>query len=120
MSGILAALAGGSGGRQLTVGASGLVTYGFASALSIGSLTPDDFLEANIIELAWTANTVIMEVDAVVANSGWTSVSINGTVFLRTSATYTNPSGLSAWQWTGVSTNPFGTTAGVIIPVNIA
>jgi hypothetical protein len=120
MSGILCALVGRNGGRQLTVGNSGVTSYGFSNG-SYGSLTPGEFLDANITRLDWTtSNTLQLGIDAVVANSGWTSISINGNVYQRSSATFTNPTGSSAWSWSGVTTNPFGTTAGVIIPVNIA
>ena len=48
------------------------------------------------------------------ANSGFTTMSVAGTNYARTSATYSYSSGTSRslWLWNAVSSNPFGTTVG--------
>jgi hypothetical protein len=114
MSGILMALAGAGGGRLLTVGDGG-TEYGYASGL-YGDLTPREFLSAVIVQLSWTtSNSLILWVsNSALPNSGWSSLNISGTVFLRTSASYAS----GVWTWSGVSSNPIGTSG--TIPVNIA
>lgn len=115
MSGALTAMIGASGGRLLTVG-SGSGQYGFVSG-QFGSLTPTEFLSSVIIEIAWedSSDTLIFWVNnAALPNSGWSTININGTTFLRTSATYS----AGVWSWSGVSSNPIGTSG--TIPVNIA
>lgn len=117
MSGILAGLGSSSSSRALTVGVALGATnvYGFQSSI-IGSLTPTEFLGSNINQLKWLSNNLVLSInDTSHTNSGWSSVNINGNVFLRTAATYS----AGAWTWTPVS-NPVGTSAGVILPVDIA
>jgi hypothetical protein len=45
------------------------------------------------------------------SNSGFTTMSVAGTNYARTSATYVYSGGNSYWTWSS-STNPFGTTSG--------
>jgi hypothetical protein len=121
MSGaLMAGVMAGGASYVLTVGSGTITTtnYGFKAG-TFGSLAPTEFLESTITSLRWatTVNRLFLNIaDDTHDNDGWTSISINGTVFLRSAATYN--AGL--WKWDGVTTNPFGTTAGVIIPVNIA
>jgi hypothetical protein len=112
MSGLLVASAG-IGGRLLTVGNSG-DAYGFGG--TFGSLTPREFLSANINLCGWEPSIVRFGVNnPSQANGGWSTLNINGTVFTRADASYSG----GVWWWTPIS-NPFGTTVGLIIPVNIA
>ncbi len=46
------------------------------------------------------------------SNSGWTTMNVAGTDFPRSNATYSNATTYTTWNWSGVSTNPFGTTVG--------
>lgn len=119
VSGILAALVGSAGGRLLTVGtvAGSPTYYGYQSASSTGSLSPIEFLSTVIAQIVWGNNELIMSIsNAAQPNSGWETININGTIFLRTSASYS----AGSWTWSGISTNPIGTTNGSVIPVNIA
>ena len=50
--------------------------------------------------------------------ANWTSITIGSTTYTRASATY-NSSGTPYWQWAASGTNPFGTTSGVAIDVDI-
>lgn len=47
-------------------------------------------------------------------NSGFTTMTINGTSFSRSSANFQNDTttGYTGWVWLNVTTNPFGTTVG--------
>ena len=45
-------------------------------------------------------------------NSGFTTMSVNGTNFSRTSAAFSQTSAQTQWLWTSPSTNGFGTTVG--------
>jgi hypothetical protein len=117
MSGALSAMVGASGGRMLTVGNYLSTVYGFNSAIPSGSLTPTEFLSTNIRQLTWSASELRLAVsDTSVTNSGWSSINVNGTTFLRTSASFAS----GIWVWSGVSTNPIGTGVGDVIPINIA
>lgn len=54
---------------------------------------------------------------SVVANNGFTTMTVNGNNFARSAATYTlmnthATTGIAQWAWSNVS-NPFGTTTGV-------
>ena len=44
------------------------------------------------------------------ANSGWTTMKINGISFARTSASFTTSGGNSAWYWSSISSHPFGSS----------
>lgn len=55
--------------------------------------------------------------NAAVANSGWTSMTVGSDVYLRTAATFSSGSGYSTWYW-GTTTNSFGTTVGATVTVN--
>ncbi len=48
-------------------------------------------------------------------NTGWTTLTVNGTSYQRSAATYTYASNenTSRWEWSTDSTNPMGTTNGV-------
>lgn len=90
--------------------------YNSASAGSLSDTTIDTFNNYEIIVFSWnSANTVGLALNTEnIPNSGWTSIKVNSTTFTRASATYFSNagSGQSNWQWTGVTTNPFGTTGG--------
>ena len=47
-------------------------------------------------------------------NTGWTTLTVNGTSYQRSAATYTYASSqnTSRWEWSTDSTNPMGTTNG--------
>ena len=51
---------------------------------------------------------------ATTTNSGFTTMTINGTSFSRSAATFQNDTtnGYTGWVWLNVTTNPFGTTVG--------
>lgn len=120
MSGALSAMSAGGAGRQLTVGTFGdsaVTSYGVRSGVA-GSLTPTEFLGGNITQLSWNVNNQVKVgvVPTTTPNSGWSSLSINGTVFLRADAAFSS----GVWTWSAVAVNPIGTTIGAIIPVNIA
>jgi hypothetical protein len=64
--------------------------------------------------LQWTSqNFVFFALNGSHANSGWTTMSIAGTNFSRTSASFqVINSTETRWTWSSISTNPFGTTTG--------
>jgi hypothetical protein len=121
MSGALAAMTGGSAGRQLTIGNAtlgGFNSYGFRDFGVMGALTPTEFLGGNISQLYWNVdNKLFLAVTPnTLPNAGWSNININGTVFLRSAATYAT----GVWTWAGVASNPIGTTVGGQILVTIA
>jgi hypothetical protein len=118
MSGLLVASAG-IGGRLLTVGITmgGTSIYGFVSSTGIGSLTPTEFLSSNINQVKWlSTNVLVLAIDDTAhANSGWSTININGNVFNRSDASYS----AGGWTWAAVS-NPMNVADGSVVPVNIA
>ena len=58
-----------------------------------------------------TNKEVQFRLDGNHSNSGFTTMSVAGTNYARTSASYVYSGGNSYWRWT-VSSNPFGTTSG--------
>ncbi len=108
--------------QTVTVGtfsAKGSVLYGFNSAVSAGSIADGTFnfvSNAVILRLNWTNfNQLFFEITGVFANSGWTKVTIDGTDFLRTAATFTTTASSTLWTWSGAA-NVFGTTVGAVVP----
>ena len=48
-----------------------------------------------------------------IANSGWTTMTINGNAFTRASGTFSSAGGQTSWYWSGAS-NPFPGYSGTI------
>ena len=102
----------------VTSGVSGSLT-GFSTFASVGSIVTGNskiYGGAAITELHHNLVTglITFRVSGVFANSGWTTVNINGTALLRAAGTFTNP---SYTQWTWINANLFGIN-GSIIPVS--
>jgi hypothetical protein len=119
VSGILLTV-GRGGARILTVGNAtlgGFNSYGFRTGV-IGTLTPTEFLSGNISQLFWNVNNQLFlaVLPSTLPNTGWSNMNINGTIFLRSDATY----GTGVWTWAGIVTNPIGTSVGASIPVVVA
>ena len=89
---------------------------GFQSSFSLGSIsdgTSNLYSGASITGVMWSGgsqNHLSFSVTATQANSGWTTMTVNGNSYARTSATYF--SSTTSWQWSGVTSNPFGATSG--------
>ena len=107
--------------QTVTVGYSAGSTYfptmygynGFFSYGSISDGTLNPLNNATIAHLYWSdTNRLYIRVDNYYYNSGFTTMTVAGTSFNRTSATYTGSSNGSSWAWANVTTNPFGTTVG--------
>lgn len=93
--------------RGFTSGVMGSISDGtcnFKSGATITDLSYDD-LNGN------TAKAVVFKLSGNHANSGFTTMSVAGTNYARTSATYLYSGGSTLWSWT-TTTNPFGTTTG--------
>ena len=108
-------------GVVFSCGKSGCVDlgYGYTSVDSTGSITDGTFNPAGGAtidglwwEFASSINEVYLSLTSAVSNSGWTTMTINGNVFNRASASFASGTGYSRWTWSGVSSNPFGTTSG--------
>jgi len=125
MTGIMTTVVGGlgSGGldtQTVTVGIisifGGVTYYGFVTS-SIGSISDGTFnLEngAPIISFYYSSlGSVLFTISGAYPNSGWNQVSIDGNIYLRSSATYSSSTNTS-WAWTS-ATNPFGTTSGATV-----
>ena len=97
--------------------------YGFSVndifAPDIGSLsdnTIDNLGGVECIGLYWQtsgisgSDAVILKVDGTVTNSGFTTLTVNGVDFARTSVSSFISSTVSTWRWdTADGANPFGT-----------
>lgn len=107
----------------MTVGSMSLYKstfYGYQSAAySFGSLTDitvDNLGGVIVSYLQYSGSTFTFGVKSgTQPNSGWTSIQIGSQTINRTSLNYINTNTYNNWvMWQGtVSTNPFGTTAGV-------
>lgn len=94
-------------------------TRGFSAGLtgSISDGTCNFKSGATIEYLAYsdqngnTAKQVQFRLNGNHSNSGFTTMSVAGTNYARTSASYVYTGGKSYWTWSS-STNPFGTTSG--------
>ena len=42
-----------------------------------------------------------------ISNAGWTTMTLNGTAFTRSSASFFSSGGSTSWTWSSVSPNPF-------------
>lgn len=95
----------------------GLINGG-GQAGSISDGTSNLYGGATIQELYFRAYfqdsnpETILKIVGTHANSGWTTMTINGAVYYRANATFSYTGGMSMWRWPGL-TNPFGLTAGV-------
>lgn len=57
-----------------------------------------------------TLNRVRFSVLGSFANSGWTTMKINGISFARTSASFNTLGGLTTWYWGSITSHPFGSS----------
>ena len=105
--------------QTVTIG-SGTIYYaprvGFHATFSLGSIsdgTSNLYSGASITGVMWSGgsqNNLSFSVTATQANSGWTTMKINGISFARTSASFTTSGGNSAWYWSSISSHPFGSS----------
>ncbi len=124
MTGVMCALAGSGGVRYtgsatVTVGfyASTNNNYGYISVLGSppGSITPATWASSGLpfFFLYWSSgNFIDFTVTGYAPNSGWDTLNIAGTNYSRSAASYSYDGTNTQWLWTGISTNPFGTTTG--------
>jgi hypothetical protein len=104
-------------------GRAGTIVFGAMGSNSVGSIqsgaTISQLLNNNLV------NTRLqIDDNTAVSNSGWTSVQVGSTTYLRTAASFTagvnnnsNSQGfVGTWSWAG-STNPFGTSGTVNITI---
>jgi hypothetical protein len=113
MTGIMCGMFSGgasSGGTHTGVAGTGTGFVGYNLSLAFGSISPTTFTAGNggtILELDWDGGASILYFGAtgVSPNSGWSTLTINGNVFNRTSASYSTAGGNTYWTWTSVS-NP--------------
>ena len=57
-----------------------------------------------------TLNRLYFTLAGVRANSGWTTMKINGISFTRASASYSGTNRSTTWYWSSVSSHPFGSS----------
>ena len=57
-----------------------------------------------------TLNRLYFSVLGSLANSGWTTMKINGISFARTSASFTTSGGNTTWYWASITSHPFGSS----------
>lgn len=130
MTGIMCALAGGggvvyAGTATVTVGmyydpdpSFSFRFWGFTPGV-MGSVTPSTWSgtgfsinDLKYVEVYTTPTQWInFQVVGSAPNSGWTTMTVNGTTLNRVDATYDNNGTNTTWTWFGAS-NSFGTTVG--------
>lgn len=131
-----------SGATNLTIGSGGYdfndgtyryvdTTYGYnGNSIGYGSVTNNVFGSGVIYsQLRWdnfayytypgnvlvgTQVVVLLVVNAVLPNSGWSSITINGTTYTRASANYSTDSTTTTWSWPAPS-NTFGTSGTIAV-----
>jgi hypothetical protein len=112
--------------QTVTVGSllfKGIENYGFDSG-SYGSISDGTFeliSNATIISLVWSNSyglNFVLEGNR--ANSGWSTVTINGITFNRSAATYSYDGDNNTTNWLMAGANPFGTTNGAVVPAVFA
>jgi len=88
--------------------------YGFDLSPPRGAISDGTLGVASnrtIAEFSWNTLTGLgLYLSGSASNSGWTTVTINGTAISRSSATFSTVSGNSRWLWMSQTTNPFGTS----------
>lgn len=92
----------------------GFDVYGYSSSIgSISDGTCNFKNNASIRQLTYTSGSpaLYFMVNGS-GNSGFTTMTVDNTNFARTNASFTQYSNFVFWQWSNVSTNPFGTTVG--------
>lgn len=99
----------------MTVGSSSFFGfYGYYPSFSVGSMsdtTIDLLSNAQIGSLYFSGGQhVNFLLAGNIPNSGWSTLTIGSTVFTRASASYTFISPNTYYTWSGLSTNPFGTS----------
>jgi hypothetical protein len=118
----------GSGGgldtQTVTVGGDGSLSFhnrrrGFQGSLgAITDGTSNIYAGASITSLLWNENggspdsALEFAVTGTFANSGWTTVTIDGSSYARSAATFSASGGATHWSWDNVA-NPFGFTLGI-------
>jgi hypothetical protein len=105
--------------QTVTVGSNifkDIESYGYSSGF-YGSISDGTFgliSEATITNLSWNniMNALNFTLAGNIANSGWSSVTINGITYNRSSASYNYNSENNTTSWSIPGANPFGTTNG--------
>ena len=94
----------------------GATAYGYTRYFyTVGNISDNtvDFLSgATLLSLYYSYPSVIFTVSGLFSNTGFSSIDIDGTSLNRTDASFSNPQGLTSWNWNTGFTNPFGTTIG--------
>lgn len=94
--------------------------YGYSNSINLGSIsdgTSNIYGGASILQIAnLNGNSTILTIEGSRANSGWTTMTINGIDFNRADASYSTTTTNTAWTWSP-SSNPFGTTEGAEVTV---
>lgn len=132
MSGVLCATLGGFpnclGSATVTVGFATLGTFpnsidfwGYVTIGTPGSVSPSTWADTGLafvdidyrINYSNYAQAISFIVDGYAPNAGWTTFTIDGVNYSRSTANYSYNGTQSAWSWDASSTgNPFGTTIG--------
>jgi hypothetical protein len=91
--------------------------WGFSTAHSIGSIVATTWDSLNILALEYmhdyyNVKTLTFKLNGSHANSGFTSLSISGVSFNRSSATYATGGGQTSWTWPVAGNCPYGHTVG--------
>ena len=86
---------------------------GYSAIGSVSDGTSNVYSGAAVLELAHLSppyRRVYFRLAGSRANSGWTTMKINGISLARTSASYSANSSRTTWIWASISSSPFGSS----------
>lgn len=75
-------------------------------SVSDGTFSPKSATYAGIYHITGS-NTLNFRLDGTHANSSWTSMTVGGNTYNRTSATFSQTAGDTLWYWSSVTSSPF-------------
>ena len=81
---------------------------GYMGSISDGTFNPTGgtTIEGLYYDLVG-ANLSFILAASPISNTGWTTMTLNGTPFTRSSAIFASSGGLTSWTWSSVVSNPF-------------
>lgn len=103
-------------GTSYTPSVYGYLDLGSGATGSVSDGTCNFKSGAALRRLQWNSNNILMfALNGTHTNSGWTTMTIGSTSYSRSSASFvqfgSSPT-VTRWEWSGITTNPYGTTTG--------
>lgn len=81
---------------------------GYMGSISDGTFNPTGGTTISGLYYDVYGTSLIFSLSASpISNAGWTTMTLNGTAFTRSSASFVSSGGSTSWAWSSVSPNPF-------------